>query len=59
MDDALSGGMEMYKKLYFYLFNRITDALAALAAGDVWLARQILIAAQRECEERCIAAEEN
>lgn len=41
----------MYQKLYLYLFNRVTDALAALEAGDPQGARALLIAAQQECEE--------
>ena len=49
----------MYQKLYFTLFNLITDALSALDAGDAERAKQMLIAAQQECEERYIAAEDN
>lgn len=49
----------MYKKLYFALFNRITDALSALDAGDIERAKQILIAAQQDSEERYITAEED
>ena len=41
----------MFKKLYLYLFNRVTDALEALEAGDPQKARTLLIAAQQECEE--------
>ena len=41
----------MFRKLYFMLFNRVTDAIRALEAGDPALARQLLIHAQRECEE--------
>ena len=41
----------MFKTMYLRLFNRVTDAIRALEAGDAALARQILIAAQQECEE--------
>lgn len=44
-------GEKMFRKLYFMLFNRVTDAIRALEAGDPALARQLLIHAQRECEE--------
>ena len=40
-----------YKKLYFALFNRISDAVAALDDGNYALARSILCAAQQEGEE--------
>jgi galactokinase len=45
----------MYKRMYLHLFNRVTDALAALEAGDPARAGELLIAAQRECEERYLA----
>ena len=48
----------MFKRMYLRLFNRITDALRALDAGDVERTRQILIAAQQECEARYVEAEE-
>lgn len=40
-----------YKKMYFTLFNRISDAVTALDAENVLLARTILCAAQQEGEE--------
>ena len=40
-----------YKKLYFALFNRISDAVTALDQKDYSLARAILCAAQQEGEE--------
>lgn len=40
-----------YEKLYFYLFNRITDALGELDAGMVDTARTVLAAAQIRTEE--------
>lgn len=40
-----------YEKLYFYLFNRITDALEELEKGRSELAREILVNAQQAAEE--------
>ena len=45
----------MFKRMYLHLFNRVTDALAALEAGDPARARELLIAAQQECEELYLA----
>ena len=46
-----------YEKLYFYLFNRITDALGGLDAGRVDTARTVLAAAQIRTEETYIDEE--
>lgn len=43
-----------YKKMYFMLFSRVTDALEAIAAGNTEEAEQILILAQQDCEEMYI-----
>ena len=48
MEEANSHG---YKKLYFTLFNRISDAVTALDQMDYSLARAILCTAQQEAEE--------
>ena len=40
-----------FMKLYFHLFNAITDALRALEKNDSARAAQILISAQRWGEE--------
>ena len=40
-----------YKKLYFHLFNAVTDAIEEITIGDVLTARDILINAQQETEE--------
>lgn len=48
MEPLMTSG---YKKLYFALFNRISDAVTALDKGDPLLARSILCAAQQEGEE--------
>ena len=40
-----------YKKLYFHLFNALTDAIEEIQTGDVLTARDILIRAQQETEE--------
>ena len=43
---------ELYQNLYFHLFNRITDALAAMEQQDFGTARDILIRAQLSAEEQ-------
>lgn len=40
-----------YSEIYYYLFNRVTDALECLKSNDVSSAQRILIEAQRETEE--------
>lgn len=49
--------MPDYKKLYHLLFNAITEALKALAAGRTDSAKLLLICAQQTAEERYLAAE--
>ena len=49
---------ELYKELYFHLFNQITDALAALEKQNYGEARDILIHAQQEAEETYLNAGE-
>ncbi len=44
--------MPDYEKLYGYLFNCITDALAELEAGRAEAARAVLISAQMSAEQR-------
>lgn len=46
----------MYEKLYFFLFNRITDALIALNDGRSLDAIRILSSAQSEAEEKFISS---
>ena len=48
----------MFKTMYLHLFNRVTDALRALEAGDPTQARALLIAAQQECEALYLSADE-
>ena len=48
--------MQIYTELYYYLFNRITDALSALEERDIDTACAVLIEAQREAEEKYIEA---
>ena len=40
-----------YKKMYYHLFNAITDAIEEFQTGDVLTARDLLIRAQQETEE--------
>lgn len=43
--------MEHEQKPYYMLFNAVTDAIAAMEAQNFGQARQILMQAQRNCEE--------
>lgn len=47
----------MYKKMYFRLFNAITDVLALLEQGNIWDAKRLLMEAQCAAEELYISAE--
>ena len=40
-----------YKKLYFHLFNAVTDALQAMEQQNYGQASSILMSAQQETEE--------
>ena len=48
----------MFKRMYLLLFNRVTDAIEALARGETEKAREILIRAQKACEELYIEGTE-
>ena len=49
--------MTDYQKLYYFLFNAITDALTYLDNGDLCCAKEVLIAAQQKSEEVYIESE--
>lgn len=49
----------MYKKMYFRLFNAITDVLALLEQGNIWDAKRLLMEAQCATEEMYISAEDD
>lgn len=49
--------MELYRKLYFTLFNGVTDALEALEIKNYGLAQDILQKAQQNAEEQFLEAE--
>ena len=51
--------MPPYKKLYFHLFNAITDALEKLSEQDFDQAREILIRAQQWGESMYIESGKN
>ena len=52
--------MTDYKKMYLFLFNRVTDALEQLEKGQLPAAKDTLIREQQECEEFYIGSvEEN
>lgn len=56
----INGGREMksiYCKLYYYLFNRITDAISLLENEEAEKAKLLLISAQQETENRFIMYE--
>ena len=48
----------MLPKYYTVLFNRVTDAIAALDAQNYGTARELLVRAQQEAEQRYIETEE-
>ena len=50
--------MLSYKKLYFMLFNFVTDGINALENFDGVKALQILKQAQIDCEELYISSQE-
>ena len=44
-----------YKKLYFHLFNAVTDALDAMEQQNFGTAKDLLIRAQQQAEEQYIS----
>ena len=48
----------MYRKMYYHLFNAVTDALAALEKQNIGQARELLVEAQQQCEEIYLDEEE-
>ena len=50
--------MPDYQKLYTLLFNAITDALRKMDNLQIAEAKQLLIRAQQEAEERYISSED-
>jgi hypothetical protein len=48
--------MNVYRNMYYKLFNAITDALNALEQDDTETAREVLITAQQTAEELYIEA---
>ena len=49
--------MDLFKELYFHLFNRITDALEQIQAQNYGVAADLLRQAQQEAEEQYLSAE--
>ena len=47
--------MDMYKKMYYHLFNAVTDAIEEKNIDDI---KKLLIKAQQETEEIYISWEE-
>jgi len=50
--------MTDYKKLYYKLFNAVTDALEALEQLNVGQAKELLLRAQQEAEELYLSEED-
>lgn len=50
--------MSYFEKMYFTLFNAVTDALAAMEAQNYGTARTLLIEAQQKAEEAYCKADE-
>ena len=50
--------MEIYKKMYYRLFNGVTDALLAMQQQNFGMAAQLLRDAQSACEELFLDAED-
>ena len=48
----------MYQKMYYTLFNAMTDALQAMSRQNYGIAREILEKAQQAAEEIFLDAEE-
>ena len=50
--------MEDFKKLYFYLFGKVADALEELEKENIGRAKDLLLTAMQEAEERYIKDED-
>lgn len=50
----MKSDLNRYEKMYFTLFNQITDALDALNAQNYGQASEILRSAQQQAEEQYI-----
>ncbi len=51
--------MKVYEKMYYHLFNAITDALNALEQRDYGHAEDLLKTAQQEVEEMYLGQRQN
>ena len=49
--------MEIYQKMYFLLFNAITDSIASIEKLDIGSAKEKLIQAQQDAEELFMQAD--
>ena len=49
----------MYRKMYYTLFNAITDALNAMEQQNYGQARALLVAAQQQSEEIFMDSDED
>lgn len=48
----------MYKKMYFHLFNAVSDALAQMERQNFGAAAELLVQAQQDGEEIYLDAED-
>ena len=48
----------MYGKMYYRLFNAVTDPLQEMENRNYGTAQQLLVAAQQDCEEIYLDGEE-
>lgn len=46
-----------YKKLYYHLFNVVTDSITAIREQNYGIAQKMLMQGQLECEEIYLQAE--
>ena len=51
--------MEKYKKMYFGLFNAVSDAIAEIEEQNYGAAKKLLVKAQRNAEEQYLSGEDN
>lgn len=45
---------QLYKQLYFYLFNKVSDSIELLRSGEAEKATEMLISAQQAAEDMYI-----
>ncbi len=51
--------MSLFRKLYFFLFAKVSDAIELLEKGECEEAKELLIKVQNECEDIYIDSDED